>query len=573
MDKNDNLITVNNLSKTYELSDGSKKIALDNLNIEVKEGEILGIIGMSGSGKSSLVRILRGVEKFDTGTINLDGTIVEADSENDAFNQLKKKTSIHLQRSFGLWPETVLTNVVRKLYGAKYGDETATILDAAHKEFDEEAMEILKAVNLEHKYNHYALVLSGGEKQRLILARQMAKKPKVLLLDEPATMSCPKTKQDTLDAIKKINKMGVTIVLVSHLPEVHRYLSDRLVLIEEGKNKKEGEVEDVLNFFLKDIDEIESFSDEKTIFDDNLVKVRNVNKEFILMDGGKVLKMKDINFDIYRNEILTLMGPSGAGKTVLLRIVTGLDLADSGDVYFKLDNDYINMHEPSIERLEIRKKLGIMHQEFALAPKATIRDQIAAKLGVKEDSMVRKARAKAKKLGYSDEFLDLLYQLTDLPESEAKNRLEQIDMDPSILNDLFPSFPEKEAKKFAEPIFKALDLPMEILNRKSEELSGGQKVRSTLAIVLAAQPDYLFLDEPFGDLDPITLRIVTNSIKRINHEFGTTIVMISHHMDFIRELSTRAILMDHGEIVNDGEVNKLCDELIEISNARYLMVS
>ena len=82
-------------------------------------------------------------------------------------------------------------------------------------------------VGLEHKVDHFAPVLSGGEKQRLIMARQLAKKPKVLLLDEPATMSCPKTKQDILNAIKNINQeLGVTVIIVSHLPEVHLYLSD-----------------------------------------------------------------------------------------------------------------------------------------------------------------------------------------------------------------------------------------------------------------------------------------------------------------------------------------------------------
>ena len=88
---------------------------------------------------------------------------------------------------------------------------------------------------MKHKIDHFAPVLSGGEKQRLIMARQLAKKPKVLLLDEPATMSCPKTKQDILNAIKTINEeLGVTVVIVSHLPEVHLYLSDRLILYGEG---------------------------------------------------------------------------------------------------------------------------------------------------------------------------------------------------------------------------------------------------------------------------------------------------------------------------------------------------
>ena len=118
---------------------------------------------------------------------------------------------------------------------------------------------------------------------------------------------------------------------------------------------------------------------------------------------------------------------------------------------------------------------------------------------------------------------------------------------------MFPSFPDNEIKKYAKPVFEALDLPMEILDRRSYELSGGQKVRATLALILTSQPEVLILDEPFGDLDPITLRIVSNSLKRINKKFDTTILMVSHHVDFVEEVSNRAILMEDGELVMDGE--------------------
>ena len=99
----------------------------------------------------------------------------------------------------------------------------------------------------------------------------------------------------------------------------------------------------------------------------------------------------------------------------------------------------------------------------------------------------------------------------------------------------------------------------------------GQKVRATLALVLTSKPEVLILDEPFGDLDPITLRIVSNSLKRINKKFNTTILMVSHHVDFIREVTTRAIMIDNGIIVGDGDPQKLCDEFIKTCKADYLV--
>jgi len=565
------MISVKNVSKTFKMKDGGEIKALDDISLEASKGEILGIIGVSGSGKSTLLRILRGVESFDSGEIIVDDVDVKFDSNPYYFRKLREATAIHLQRSFGLWTETALQNVIRKLNGAKYGDEGLTDFNSAYGEFGEEAREILKVVGLEEKADHFAPVLSGGEKQRLIMARQLAKKPKVLLLDEPATMSCPKTKQDILNAIKNINKkLGVTVIVVSHLPEVHLYLSDRLVLMENGKVVDEGTPKTIIPKFITDMDAPEPprAPDE---LGESVIKVTNVNKKFVLLKGGNVLDIENINFDVKEGEIISLIGQSGAGKTVLLRMMAGLERPNSGDVLFKLNDDWVDMQEPGIVRMKVRRKLGFMHQEFSLVHHATIKDQIAGRLGVKGENVIANAKKVAKELDISDQVLDLLYQLTDLPETEAKVKLEKVGLTADILGELLPSFPETEINKYAEPVFKALDLPLEILERRSYELSGGQKVRATLALILTSQPEVLILDEPFGDLDPITLRIVSNSLKRINKEFNTTILMVSHHVDFIEEVSTRAILMEEGELVMDGNPHKLSEEFIKRCKADYLL--
>ncbi|WP_414468989.1 ATP-binding cassette domain-containing protein [Methanobacterium sp. ACI-7] len=564
------MIEVKNLSKNFQIANGEEIKALKDINLKVNEGEILGIIGMSGSGKSTLLRILRGVESFDEGEIILDNIKVNFDSTPYYFTKLKKATAIHLQRSFGLWGETSLQNVIRKLSGVKYGDESLQHTDEAREEFGEEALELLKIVRLGHKAEHYAPVLSGGEKQRLIMARQLAKKPKVLLLDEPATMSCPKTRQDVLDAIKDINKeLGITVVLVSHLPEVHQYLADRLILMKEGEIVDEGTPEKIIFEFIQEMEPFESLEISENI-GDSIIKVENLNREFYLLNAGSTLKIKDMNFDIKKGEIISLIGPSGSGKTVLLRMIAGFDYPDSGDVIFKFNGEWVNMQDPGLRRMGIRRKIGFMHQEFSLTHHATVKDQLAARLGVKNENVLANARKKAEEIGISDQVLDILYQLTDLPENEAKSQLEKIGLSSSILEMLFPRFPDSEVKKYAEPIFKALDLPIEILDRKSYELSGGQKVRATLALVLTSNPEILILDEPFGDLDPITLRVVSNSLKRINKEFNTTILMVSHHMGFVEEVTTRVLMIDDGKLIEDGDPKKVTAKFLEECKAGYL---
>lgn len=552
------------------MEEGPEIKALDHVNLEVKQGEIVGIIGTSGSGKTSLLRILRGVEPFDEGKITLDDVTVTPESTTYYSRKLRKATAIHLQRSFGLWSETALNNVIRKLYGTKYGDEALTDFDFAYSEFEDEAREILRVVGLDHKATHFAPVLSGGEKQRLIMARQLAKKPKVLLLDEPATMSCPKTKQEILDAIRNINQdLGVTVVLVSHLPEVHHYLSQRMVLMEKGRVVDEGSPDKIIKEFLQKMEPELPKRDPENM-GDTVIKARDLEKRFYLLKAGNVLELKDVSFDVNQGEIVSLIGQSGAGKTVLLRMIGGLDLPDAGSVSFKLDGEWVDMHQPGINRMNIRRQMGFMHQEFALVHHARIRDQIAGRLGIKGIMVVDEAKKKAEEMGISDLALDVLYQLTDLPETEAKQRLEQLGLSGSILETLFPSFPNNDVIEYAEPIFKALDLPLDILNRRSYELSGGQKVRATLALVLTTQPKVLILDEPFGDLDPITLRMVSNSLKRINEEFDTTIIMVSHYIDFIDELATRAIRMEDGKVIGDGNPDQECEEFINSCGADYL---
>ncbi|MEE3489243.1 ATP-binding cassette domain-containing protein [uncultured Methanobrevibacter sp.] len=564
------MIKVENVSKDYELDDGTKITALKDVSFEVKEGEILGIMGKSGSGKTTLLRALRGVEHIDEGSISVGKVKVTSESSQFYYNELKKETAIHLQRSFGLWPDTVRENVLRKLYARRYFDEGDTNFEVAESEFGQEADEILEMVSLTHKKDHYASVLSGGEKQRLIIARQLAKRPKALLLDEPATMACPKTKQEILDAVKKINEeLNITIIIVSHLPDVQKYLADRVILLEDGEITDEGSANEICDKFMADMDDIVDIQNIST--DEDVIEVKDVYKRFYLLTGGEVLQIEDINFKVQKENILSIIGPSGAGKTVLLRMIGGLDDPDKGEVLYNVDGEWADIDIPGMNRMKIRSKLGFMHQEFALTHYATVLNQLATRLGYKNQDIVKEAKERAERLGLSDELLDSFYQLTDLPESEAKDRLMQVGLDAEILNDLFPRFPETATKEAVADIFESLDLDMDILYRKSYELSGGQKVRVMLALILVSRPKFLLLDEPFGDLDPVTLRDVTNALKTISKDYGITIVMISHNTDFIKELSNRAVFMDDGHIIDDSEnIDEIVDNFIDFCHADYL---
>ena len=533
------MLKISNLVKDYEVR--SEKIrVLDHIDLTVNDGEILGITGRSGSGKSTLLRIIRGVEPFQGGTIEIDGQIVTPSSGMEGEKLLKNLTAIHLQRNFGLWNGPAIENIIRKLNYLRVGHEA--LPHNEHQEYDElfeQSMEYLKLVGLEHKALHSTNLLSGGEKQRLIMARQLAANPKVLLLDEPVTMTGPDTKQEILDVIKSLkDKLKLAIIVVSHLPEIHAYLADRLIFLENGKIAAEGKPAWVLKNFLKDMKPKEELIEPEK--KEVCIKVRNISKRYSLIRMGEVLNIKDFSLDVHKGEILAFIGPSGAGKTTIMKLMEGLIKPKTGTVEYLCNGEWVNVTEYSRKRMELRRIMSIMNQEFSMSVNSTVRDQIRFRLSIKKKGAIEYARNKAKDLGLSDETLDTIYRLPDMAEEEKELALRELNLNDTIYFELFPTIPSADVDEYAKPVFDALDLSMEVLEKTPYQISGGEHVRAFIALSLSTSPEYLMLDEPFGDLDPVTLRDVTNSLKRINERFGTTIVLVSHHMDFVREVAHRA---------------------------------
>ncbi len=563
------MLQIENLRKTYRLKD-REIVALKDISFSVRPGEILGLVGKSGGGKSTLMKILRGMESFDSGKIILNGITITPDASDEIVRAQMAVTAIHLQRDFALWTESALNNVVRRVYSRSTGFEVLPIPENPdYDQIHEEAMYYLSLVGLEKKAMHLATILSGGEKQRLLVARQLAKKPKILLLDEPATMACPATKQEVLDAIKNVNReLKLPMVVVSHLPEIHEYLADRLIWLEKGEIVAIGTPKEVLDKFLAGIGELEPLKPRPNT--QPLIRVRGLFKRNYLVGPGEVLKIENLNFDINEGEITSFIGNSGGGKTTLLKIMQGVRMPDEGIVYYRYGDKWVDMMNYSPDRMNVRRTLGIMYQEFALYAGETILDQIAYQLGVKGQDVIEHARAMAEELEISDKVLDVLYTLTDMSEEDAKAAFEALGLTREIFKDLFPRFPLTEARKFAEPVFELMSLDPDVMWKLPDQLSGGERVRASLAILLAARPKVLILDEPFGDIDPITLREVSNAIKKINAQFGTTVILVSHHVDFVKEVSHRAMLIENGALVADGNPAEVCNAFLASCNAPYL---
>ncbi|MCG7852393.1 MAG: ATP-binding cassette domain-containing protein, partial [Methanosarcinaceae archaeon] len=489
------MLKVKDIVKDYEVNSENIRV-LDHINFSAADGEIIGITGKSGSGKSTLLRILRGVEPFGEGSIELDGNVITSESGIDGIKFLGKNTAIHLQRNFGLWYGPAYENVIRKLSYLSVGHESLPNKNSPHfDEMYEESLKYLKLVGLEHKAQHSSNLLSGGEKQRLILARQLAAKPRLLLLDEPVTMTGPDTKQEVMDVIKDLkNTLNIPIIVVSHLPEIHMYLADRLIYLEDGKIIEDGEPKVVLKHFLKDLKPKVELAPVKE--KEVCIKVENLSKRLALFRMGEILMFDNLSLDINKGEILSFIGPSGAGKTTLLKMIEGLIEPKAGEVHYLHDGEWLDMTHFSKKRMDLRSKISIMHQEFSLSVHSTIRQQIAFKLSMKMEGAIDYARAKAAELELTDEMLDTIYQLPDMDIDERNQALQDMGLSDDIFLKLFPHVPDTDVDKYSIPVFDAMDLTLDILDKTPYQISGGEHVRAFIALALATSPEILMLDEP-----------------------------------------------------------------------------
>ena len=231
-----NYIEIKNLVKTFKTKNKSVEV-LKGIDLGIEKGEIYGIVGFSGAGKSTLVRCINRLEEPDSGSISIDGT--EITSLNKAeLNQKRRKIGMIFQQ-FNLFDSmTVSENIAFSLEHSEMSRvERKARID-----------EMLELVSLSDKKDAYPGELSGGQKQRVGIARALANKPDVLLSDEATSALDPITTLSVLDLLKEINeKLGLTIVLITHELEVVKYACHRMAVMENGVLVEKGTVEDIFS--------------------------------------------------------------------------------------------------------------------------------------------------------------------------------------------------------------------------------------------------------------------------------------------------------------------------------------
>ncbi len=228
------LIELKGLRKVYPSQDG-QVVALDGIDLTIQKGEIYGIIGMSGAGKSTLIRCVNRLDTPTSGEILIKGQNVLKLQGNDLI-AMRRKVSMIFQQFNLLMQKDVSRNV-------RYPLEIAGVPRA---KADQRVAELLEIVGLQHKAHAYPSQLSGGQKQRVAIARALASDPEVLLCDEATSALDPMTTQAILALLQDINqRLGITVVLITHEMAVIRQICTRVAILDNGKVAEEGTVDEV----------------------------------------------------------------------------------------------------------------------------------------------------------------------------------------------------------------------------------------------------------------------------------------------------------------------------------------
>lgn len=326
------LLEMKNISKSY-----GPLLANDNISLDLKKGEVLSIVGENGAGKSTIMKILYGMEEKDSGEIFIEGKKVSINSPTDAI-----KLGIGMiQQHFMLFdPFTVYENIV---YGQEPKDKIFFDRKSARKMVADLSEKYSLNINPDQKVQD----LPVGIQQRIEILKVLYQDANIIIFDEPSAVLTPQEVEDLLETIKNLAKMGKSIILITHKLNEVMAVSDRILVMRNGKyidclNKDDTNIEEISYLMVgKEIPQRKVPDQERK---DLVLKLDDVN----LSQNGEVL-LDNLSMEVYSGEIVGIAGVSGNGQSELIEAITGLREIDSGK---------ISLAEKEIENLsvgEIRK--------------------------------------------------------------------------------------------------------------------------------------------------------------------------------------------------------------------------
>ena len=530
-------IDIRGLSHKFNIKDkdGNKigeNWAIKDVDFLADRGEMIAILGRNGSGKSTFARHLNGLLAPHGGSIVIGGKDL---ASTDNLMAVRRQVGMVFQNP----DNQIVGNTLAEDIG--FGLEN---LGMPCSDIWNKIDEMLELTGLTaYKYSSTSRI-SGGQKQRLAIAASMAMTPECLVLDEATSMLDPQGAKDMLKLVLKLNKdKNITVIMVTHKIS-EALLADRVYILDDSRIVAEGIPEDVLT----DVERLKTYGLEIPVrmkietgipvdicseykkkhlqisqkvemtanhvndHDSTLnelkkciVELQKVSYSYV--NGNESFKaLSDIDLKIYEGQVLAVIGQTGSGKSTLLQMINKLIAPQSGKVY---------LYGTDVQRVrnikDIRRRIGYVFQ----FPESQLFESTVLK--------------------------DVMYGPINFGMSK------------------------EEAEMSARHALELVGVPERYTDYSPFELSGGFRKRVAIAGILAYGPDILILDEPACGLDGESKEQLWNLIRKLNREKNVTIILVSHDMEDVYEMSERVLLMDHGKVVYDGGTEDFFDdrELLE----------
>lgn len=513
------LFEIDNLQIQARKEDGTPIPIVKGVSFNVKAGQVVALIGESGSGKSTIsmatMAYCRPGLEFPGGEVRLHGKDVLAMDPQDQRSIRGNKVAYLAQSAAATFnPAITIGEQVTEaavLHGTLTQEEADKRAVALYH-----ALELPDPDRLGRRYPHQ---VSGGQLQRLMAAMALVSSPDLLVLDEPTTALDVTTQIEVLKAFKKvIQEEGSAAIYVTHDLAVVAQVADHIVVLYSGEVQEQGPVEQIINNpkhpYTKRLmaavkptptagmsDVYESGDHQRDVPN---IEVKNMTAGYGGIVNGKpvITVLRDINVKVKNSHVVGVIGESGCGKSTLARVIAGLLPPAKGEVFLdgnKLEGDLKNRSREELQKVQFVYQMA----DTALNPRQIISDILGRPL------------------------------------------------------EFYQGFKGHERREKVAELLRLVELPVEFENRYPSELSGGQKQRVNMARALAANPEIMLCDEVTSALDSIVSSNVIKLLQKLRDQTGVSFVFISHDLSTVGSFADEIVVLYAGRVVEQGPVDEV----------------
>ncbi len=492
------LLLIRNLDAGY----GGRQV-LFGVNFDVKEGEIVALLGTNGAGKSTLLKAISGVVEADRGAVILDGR----DVTHAPPNEIAALGISQMPGGQGVFGGLTVQENLQLAGWTRHRDPVGR--DAALEEV------LVLFPLLRERLHRPAADLSGGQQQMLALGMAFVAQPRVLLIDELSLGLAPVVVGQLLPIVQRVAQQGTAVILVEQSVNVALSVAERAYFMERGTIRFSGPTADLLgrkdllrSVFLSGAAEPDGTATavrRDSATDENVAPLLRVNEIAVAFGGNRAVN--GATFDVRSHEIVGMIGPNGAGKTTIFDLVSGFVAVDSGRIELQ-GRDITNLG--ASERAAAG--LGRSFQDARLFPDMTVSETLAVSLERWVNS--RSALAAALRL-------------------------------PAVFDD------EERTRLRVHELIELMNLG-DYRNSFVRELSTGTRRVVDLACIAAHRPVMVLLDEPSSGIAQREVEALAPVLRRLRDEMGASLLVIEHDIPLISSISDRLVALDQGAVLTEG---------------------